>query len=68
MPVVQWDRARNRLPNSTIFETLEITGIAKGDLGDGYFISACSALGEFEERLSDAFVTKTYNSAGLVVV
>lgn len=29
---------------------------------------AASATGEFEKRLSDAFITKTYNSEGIVAL
>lgn len=40
----------------------------QGKLGDCYFISVCSAAAEYNNRVIDAFVTKTLNKEGIVVV
>jgi hypothetical protein len=64
-----WKRARAGLTgNYSIINTAEVTDIKQGGLGDCYLMSAASATGEFEKRLSDAFITKTYNTEGIVAL
>jgi hypothetical protein len=64
-----WKRARAGLTgNYSIINTVEISDIRQGSLGDCYLLSAASAAGEFEKRLSDAFITKTYNTEGIVAL
>ncbi len=66
---VDWGRARERIPNASIFGT-EITpnDVDQGALGDCYFLASCSAAAEFNSRFSRAFVTTTYPEEGIIVM
>jgi calpain-15 len=48
--------------------TLDPWDVKQGSAGDCYYMAACSAAGEFESRLKNAFLTQTYNSAGIVAL
>jgi hypothetical protein len=54
--------------NYTIINSVEVTDIKQGGLGDCYLMSSAAAVGEFEKRLSEAFVTKTYNTEGIIAI
>lgn len=66
-----YDRARNKLPTSSLFGTdLKSTAdeIAQGEVGDCYYLASASALAEIPSRIQKAFVTQTYNNEGIIVV
>ena len=65
---VQWGRASQKIPGASIFKSVDVNDIKQMSLGDCYFLSSCSAVGEFESRLKAAFVTQTMNTAGIVVL
>jgi hypothetical protein len=63
-----WVRPRDRIPTATIISGLDISDIKQGSLGDCYFLASAAAVGEFEKRLSDSFVTKNATKEGIVVI
>lgn len=66
---VNWGRARDRIPNASIFGTeISPNDVNQGSLGDCYFLASCSATAEFNSRFSRAFVTQTYPAEGIVVM
>jgi hypothetical protein len=66
---VNWARARDRIPNASIFGTeINPNDVDQGALGDCYFLASCSATAEFNSRFSRAFVTTTYPQEGIIVM
>ena len=65
---IQWGRAGQKIIGSSIFKSVDVNDIKQMSLGNCYFLSACSAVGEFEKRLKAAFVTQTMNTAGIIVL
>jgi calpain-15 len=54
------------LKNVSIFGTsIKTTDVDQGELGDCYFLSACSSLAEKPERFTQSILTDNVNSAGL---
>jgi calpain-15 len=54
------------LTNTVILgNNMDVTDIDQGQLGDCYFLSACSAIAEKPERFVQAILTDSINSAGL---
>ncbi len=69
LSMINWLRANATLGGATTLfgATNQPTynNIEQGALGDCYFLSSCAAVAENATRLESAFLTKTYNSAGI---
>ena len=66
-----WKRASEiyQGQNPQIFaDGIEPNDINQGSLGDCYFLAVLSSLAEFPHRISDMFVTKDLNAAGIYMV
>jgi calpain-15 len=61
-----WKRAFTTFSNAQIEGTTNLMNdIDQGAIGDCYFLSALSAIGEWPSRLSSLFLTNTTNKAGV---
>lgn len=61
---INWTRANTTLPGSSLFGTnnsASYNNIHQGSLGDCYYLSSCAAVAEVPTRISNVFLTKTYN-------
>ena len=64
------DRARNRIPNATLFGNTSIpspTDASQGMVGDCYYLSIVSAESELPQRIKSLFVTD-YTPQGMIVI
>jgi hypothetical protein len=65
---IEWSRARSRNPNATLFgntSTPIINNIHQGQENDCYYLSSISAIAEWPDRIKSAFLTQSYNNAGI---
>ena len=65
---IDWARARTRNPSASLFGPNNnpiIKDIHQGALGDCYYLSSISAVAEWPDRIKAAFLTQTYNNAGI---
>lgn len=65
-----WKRPNEifRTENYYLFETIDISDIHQGQLGNCYFLSALSATAEYNERFQKIFISKTKSVNGCYVV
>lgn len=61
-----WARPRDilRTNNYQLFEKFEVEDINQGEIGDCYFLSAISAMAEYEDRFKEIFITKKKTENG----
>ena len=58
----KWKRARDIVANASTFgKNVDPNGIVQGDLGDCYFLAACSAIAERDERIKNIFVPEVWS-------
>ena len=61
-PDIKWARARQIVPHASTFGAKnEPWDIAQGDLGDCYFLAACSSIAERDERIKKIFVPEVWS-------
>jgi hypothetical protein len=63
-----FDRAKAHFPTANLYDIIDNTDIRQMSLGDCYFLASCSALGEYANRLTGAFVRNTLPAEGIVQV
>ena len=61
MGKITFDRLRNRSPDVSLWGDTEFenTDIRQGQIGDCYFLTALSALAEWDDRLRGVFYTRS---------
>lgn len=60
----------NRVPSATLFGTNgpSTSDIVQGNLGDCYYLAACSATAENSLRISNSFIQSSYPSEGIFAI